>query len=76
MLTVETHLLDLLPVNAKEFARHVSNVKGRWGNIDKYVNFIYFEMIQQLKHILQWSLTFMASVYTHIICLHNYTKSV
>ena len=43
--------------------QHVRNVKGRWGNIDKYFNFIYFEMIQQLKHTLQWSVTFVASVY-------------
>ena len=42
--------------------RHVSKVKGRYGNIDKYFNSAYFEIIQQLKHILQWSLYFAASV--------------
>ena len=31
--------------------------------IDKNFNFIYFEMIQILNHILPWSLTFVASVY-------------
>ena len=30
-------------------------VKGRYLNIDKYLNFTFFRMIQQLKHILQWS---------------------
>ena len=34
------------------FARLISKVKGRYGNIDKYFNFAYFEMIQRLKHIL------------------------
>ena len=38
------------------FARHVSKDKGKHGNIYKYTNFVYFEMIQQLKQILQWSL--------------------
>ena len=35
------------------FARHVSKVKVRYVNINKYSTFAYFEMIQQLKHILQ-----------------------
>ena len=34
-------------------ARHVSKVKGRYGNIDENSNFAYFGMIKQLKHILQ-----------------------
>ena len=34
------------------FARHFSKVKRRFGYIDKYLNFAYFEMIRQLKHIL------------------------
>ena len=44
------------------FARHVRKVKGRYGYIDKYLNFVNFEMIQQLKHILQWALKFAASI--------------
>ena len=32
-----------------------SKVKERYGNIDKHFNFDYFEMIHQLKHILQGS---------------------
>ena len=32
------------------FAWHVSKVKGRYGNVDKYFSFTYFEMIQRLKH--------------------------
>ena len=35
------------------FARHVTKVKGKYENIVKYVNFTYFKMIKELKHILQ-----------------------
>ena len=34
------------------FARRASKVQRRNGNIDKYFNFAYFEIILQLKHIL------------------------
>ena len=38
-----------------------SIVKVRQGNIDEYLNFIYFEMIQRLKYILQCLLEFVAA---------------
>ena len=44
-------------------------------NTDKYVNLIYFEMIQRLKYILQWSSSFAAPVYVKNK-FYNCTKSV
>ena len=44
------------------------------GNNHNYFNFIYFEIILRLKYILQWWLTFMASV--GVKKLLNYTNGV
>lgn len=46
MLANVTHLQGLLAVNARWSVRHVSNVKCRMDNLDKYFNIIYFELTQ------------------------------
>ena len=46
------------------------------GNIDKYFNFIYFEMIQRLKYTLDWSLAFVASVYAPNKIMYIITRKV
>ena len=35
---------------ARLFAQHVSKVKGRYGNIEKFLNFVYFAYIQMHKY--------------------------